>query len=129
MEGVKSASIVFQKDLGKPVDGTALFCGEDNRFGTHLEVFPRPDGTVYICGIGGSDYISKEMLQEGAFREDCDPNEARVTAATKSFHEMSAHYAELGEPTTVQACMRPCPPDAMPLMGTIPGYELSLIHI
>ncbi len=50
MEGVKSTSIVWkQKD---EVDATALFCGEDYRFGTHLEVYPRPDNTIYICGIG-----------------------------------------------------------------------------
>lgn len=29
---------------------------------------------------------------------------------------------------TVQACMRPCPPDALPYMGVIPGYNGAYIN-
>jgi glycine/D-amino acid oxidase-like deaminating enzyme len=36
MEGVKSTSIVWKKGEDE-VDATALFCGEDNRFGTHCK--------------------------------------------------------------------------------------------
>lgn len=88
-----------------------------------MEVYPRPDGTVYICGIGGSDYISKDELKGGAFREMCDANESRVAAASQSFQEMSALYKKEGELDRVQACMRPCPPDALPYMGEVPGFE------
>jgi glycine/D-amino acid oxidase-like deaminating enzyme len=128
MEGIKSTSIVWKKPEDAQVDGTALFCGEDDRFGTHLEVYPRPDGTIYICGIGGSDYISKEELQAGAFREECDAKEARVQAASLSFQEMSDFYKKNGELDRVQACMRPCPPDALPYMGRVPGYEGAFIN-
>ena len=38
MEGVKSTSIVWEKPSStETVDGTALFCGEDSRFGTHCK--------------------------------------------------------------------------------------------
>ena len=38
IEGIKSTSIVWKKPEGSDsVDGTALFCGEDHRFGTHRE--------------------------------------------------------------------------------------------
>ena len=38
MEGVKSTSIVWKKpEEAKEVDATALFCGEDDRFGTHCK--------------------------------------------------------------------------------------------
>ena len=87
-----------------------------------VEVYPRPDGSVYICGIGGSDYISTEDLKKGAFREVCDANTARVDAAKQSFQAMSAVYKDQGQLDRVQACMRPCAPDAMPYMGRIPGY-------
>lgn len=93
-----------------------------------VEVYPRPDGTIYICGIGGSDYISKEELQAGAFREECNAKEARVEAASKSFKEMSDFYKQNGELDRVQACMRPCPPDAMPYMGPVPGFEGAYIN-
>lgn len=92
-----------------------------------VEVYPRPDGSIYICGIGGSDYIDKDDLKQGAFREECHPNEARVQAAMQSFREMSASYREV-ELEKSQACMRPCPPDAMPYMGAIPGYPGAYIN-
>lgn len=37
MEGVKSTSIVWKPPADGSVDATALFCGEDDRFGTHRE--------------------------------------------------------------------------------------------
>ena len=37
MEGIKSTSIVW-KNTGEDVDATALFCGEDHRFGTHRKL-------------------------------------------------------------------------------------------
>jgi glycine/D-amino acid oxidase-like deaminating enzyme len=37
MEGIKSTSIVWKKPEGKEVDATALFCGENNKFGTHCK--------------------------------------------------------------------------------------------
>ena len=44
MEGVKSTNIVWKPPVdengnAKAVDATALFCGEDNRFGTHCKYF------------------------------------------------------------------------------------------
>mmetsp|Transcript_8370 Transcript_8370/g.12144 ORF Transcript_8370/g.12144 Transcript_8370/m.12144 type:complete len:440 (+) Transcript_8370:46-1365(+) len=128
MEGVKSTSIVWKQRGDSETDATALFCGEDDRFGTHLEVYPRPDQSIYICGIGGSDYISKEELKTGAYREECNAKEDRVQAASDAFKEMSAAYRKMGELDRVQACMRPCPPDAMPYMGKIPGFEGAYIN-
>jgi glycine/D-amino acid oxidase-like deaminating enzyme len=94
-----------------------------------VEVYPRPDGTIYICGIGGSDYITTDELKKGAFRgASCQPNEVRVEAAKASFQEMSTVYKEMGELDRTQACMRPCPPDAMPYMGSVPGYEGAFIN-
>jgi glycine/D-amino acid oxidase-like deaminating enzyme len=93
-----------------------------------VEVYPRPDGTIYICGIGGSDYISKDDLKQGACLEVCDAQEARVQAAKSSFQEMSSLFRNSGTLNRVQACMRPCPPDALPYMGRIPGYEGAYIN-
>jgi glycine/D-amino acid oxidase-like deaminating enzyme len=129
MEGIKSTSIVWKKPDGvDDVDATALFCGEHDKYHTHLEVYPRPDGTIYLCGIGGSDYISKDELKNGAFREVCDAKEQRVEAAMQSFQEMSSLYQRVGKLDRTQACMRPCPPDAMPYMGSVPGFEGAYIN-
>ena len=129
MEGVKSTSIVWKPPSdGDTVDAVALFCGEDHRYGTHLEVYPRPDGSVYICGIGGSDYITTAELQNSAFLFDCPPKDDRVEAASSSFQMMSDTYSTKGELGTTQACMRPCPPDAKPYMGKVPGYSGCYIN-
>ena len=91
-------------------------------------MYPRPNSEIYICGIGGSDYIQKDELKNGAFRGVCEANEQRVDAAMASFQEMSSVYKKEGELQTSQACMRPCPPDAMPYMGAVPGYEGAFIN-
>lgn len=130
MQGIKSTSIVWKApEEGTTVDATALFCGEDNQFGTHLEVYPRPDNTIYICGIGGSDYIDTEQLKVGAFRDECLAKSSRVEAAVAAFTKMSASYRNLSNALErVQACMRPCPPDALPYMGSIPGYSGAFLN-
>lgn len=116
MTGIKSTSIVFKSE--KAVEPYALFCGEDHRFGTHLEVYPRNTGEVYICGIGGSQYIDARMLRAGKLPPGevfADPT--RAEAAIQSFSLMSQRLG--GEPEVVQACMRPCLPDALPVMGKV----------
>ena len=122
MPGIKSTSIVFKADAGTPVEPFALFCGEDDRYGTHLEVYPRNSGEVYLCGIGGSEYVDGERLRAGEYppgEVHADPQ--RVKAATESFTMMSRRLG--GTPDTVQACMRPCPPDAIPYMGKLDGWS------
>lgn len=37
--------------------------------GCHLEVYPRPNGETYLCGLGGSDYVNEARLKPGG---DCD---------------------------------------------------------
>ena len=58
MEGVKSTSIVYRppvdedgRDMPDAVEATALFCGEDDRFGTHREFRWWYILVVSVCGI------------------------------------------------------------------------------
>lgn len=39
MEGIKSTSIVWNKPKDRDVDATALFCGENDNFGTHCTYY------------------------------------------------------------------------------------------
>ena len=135
MEGIKSTSIVWKPPVDEKgntkidaVEATALFCGEDDRFGTHLEVYPRPDGTVYICGIGGSDYITTSELKASAYLTECLPKDDRIEAASSAFKMMSNTYSSEGELSHAQACMRPCPPDARPYMGKVTGWKGAYIN-
>jgi glycine/D-amino acid oxidase-like deaminating enzyme len=132
LEGIKSASVVYRGEalraavLAEPF---ALFCGEDPRYGTHLETYPRSNGDTYICGIGGSDYVSGARLRPGGDTESQErvaPDPARVTAARAAFAGISK-LAGGGEPDVTQACMRPCAPDALPIMGAVPGVAGAFI--
>merc|ERR1739841_427670 len=92
MTGIKSTSIVFEASEAVKSDPAALFCAEDPRFQTHLEVYPRVDGSVYLCGIGGSDYVRGARLREGGDLQDASlmkANPDRVAAAVASFQGMA----------------------------------------
>ncbi|GMH76207.1 hypothetical protein TrST_g9485 [Triparma strigata] len=130
MVGIKSTSIVWPRRSNS--DGVALFCGEDNEFNTHLEVYPRPNGEIYCCGVGGSEYVQDSDLKDNLYLDatTCNAQPSRVEAAKKSMHKMSKTYkSEFPDgPETTQACMRPCPPDALPIISTVPGYKNAFIN-
>ena len=107
------------------IHNTLFYCVRET---LAVEVYPRPDGTIYICGIGGSDYITTQELKQGAYREVIEANDSRVKAASDSFRELSSLYREKGELDRTQACMRPCPPDALPYMGAIPSYTNAFVN-
>ena len=92
-----------------------------------LRGVPSVYGEVYICGIGGSQYINEERLLPGG---DCDRSDkitedpSRVAAAMRSFGGMSQSIGGDGKkPLVTQACMRPCAPDALPILGPVDGIS------
>ena len=124
MTGVKSVSLVYDASNAVADEPAALFCAED-RNGCHLEVYPRSTGEVYICGCGGSEYIDEERLMPGGDLERADavtPDQKRVDAASRSFKGLSPGVGGAG-PRVSQSCMRPCPPDALPYLGAVPGVD------
>ncbi len=127
-EGIKSTSIVYDNIPQIRDEPYAAFCDEQAEFNTHLELYPRPDGTLYICGVGGSGYVSGDSLRDGG--EFYDPRAVkedpkRVEAAAKSFASMTS----LGDRpvSKSQACMRPCASDALPVMGRLPTTENAFV--
>ncbi|GMH47644.1 hypothetical protein TL16_g00112, partial [Triparma laevis f. inornata] len=130
MVGIKSTSIVWPRRPES--DGVALFCGEDDEFNTHLEVYPRPNGEIYCCGVGGSNYVQDSDLKDYLYLDatTCNAQPSRVEAAKRSMHKMSQTYKSAFPegPETTQACMRPCPPDALPIISTVPGYKNAFIN-
>ena len=127
MEGIKSTSIVYSDLKEVKQDPWACFCDEDEN-SCHLELYPRPNGDLYICGCGGSDYVRGDRLREGGDCDSADKIRAdpkRVAAASTSFKTMTS----LGNnpPSIEQACMRPCANDGLPVMGEIPGYSNAYV--
>ena len=126
--GIKSTHAIWTDREAIRKEPVALFCGEEPN-GTHLEIYPRANGDMYACGIGGSDYVdSRARLEEGG---DCGTPSSvqadltRVKAATASAAKLTSLVQ--GPPERVGACMRPCPPDAMPFMDRVEGWTNAFI--
>jgi len=49
----------------------------------------------------------------------------RVSAAKSSFEAMSSSIG--GQEPTTNACMRSCPPDALPILGAIPTVKNAYV--
>lgn len=76
-----------------------------------VQVYPRPTGEVYLCGIGGSDYVDPPRLKSGGDcekPEDILPDPSRVTAASKSFKGMTSLGNEAPTVTQVSVCVGLC---------------------
>jgi glycine/D-amino acid oxidase-like deaminating enzyme len=125
--GIKSTHVIWKEIEAVKSDPAALFCGQEDN-GTHLEIYPRSNGDMYACGIGGSDYVEDPArLEEGG---DCEKPSSvkadlsRVEAASQSAGKLSTLLRPA--PDHVGACIRPCPPDALPYMGQVSGFTKRL---
>jgi glycine/D-amino acid oxidase-like deaminating enzyme len=113
--GLKGHSLIFKEP--DPVPAEALFVEFEAADGgaDTPELFPRPDGTVYLCGLS-----SQEPLP-------LDP--ATITSNDASADRLRAIGAALSpaladaEILASQACYRPVTRDGLPLMGEVPGVE------
>jgi glycine/D-amino acid oxidase-like deaminating enzyme len=111
--GLKGHSLVFE--TGTRVPGEALFLEYREGRGDVLspELFPRTDGTTYVCGVS-----SQEPLP-------IDP--ADVAPEPGAIERLEAMCAAIS-PTLAsakilvrQACFRPVTSDGLPLIGAVPG--------
>src|ERR1700722_11040987 len=114
--GLKGHSLVF--DTGAQIPAEAAFL-EYREPGTGAvltpELFPRTDGTTYVCGISGEDAVP------------IDP--ARVTPDNGAIYRLQAMCRALcpvlaAAPILArQACYRPVTRDGLPLIGKVPGID------
>ncbi|KAF4740661.1 hypothetical protein FOZ63_005756 [Perkinsus olseni] len=133
MSGIKSSSLVY-RDTRMPAvpDPHALFwysphqrpwvplqsISSDDANGCHLEVYPRPDGDIYICGLGGSPLLRPEDLRS-LNPSDVQPELSRAAAGHKSLSTMTSLIDSGKGPDIKQACLRPILPDALPAIGRL----------
>jgi glycine/D-amino acid oxidase-like deaminating enzyme len=79
------------------------------------EVFPRPDGTTYVCAISSSNPLPINPAHVGP-----DPG------AFERLHAMCCQLSPALAAAKVlarQACYRPVTADGLPLIGRVPGVE------
>lgn len=121
--GLKGHSLVF--DTGAPLPPEALFLEYAEQAGSMLtpEIFPRADGTIYVCGISTESPVpidpARVVPDEGAID--------RLKALCARISPILAQSPVLAS----QACYRPVTADGLPLIGPIgsaPGAYVATGH-
>jgi glycine/D-amino acid oxidase-like deaminating enzyme len=111
--GLKGHSLVFQ--TGTAIPSEALFLEYVEATGSILspEIFPRADGTTYVCAISSDPPLPLDpglvVSDDGAIdrlKVVCD----RISPILASSRVISS-----------QACFRPVTQDGLPLLGAVPG--------
>jgi len=133
IEGVWSTSLIWNEgivDRKIAESPAALFCEEDIH-GCHLEILPRPNGSLYVSGCGGSKVLSPATMRS---KTNCPkpgqtnkPDSSRVSAARASIGKTNMLLNANCKPDIEQACIRPVSPDAAPVVGRIPGTDNAFI--
>ena len=117
--GLKGHSIVF--DTGAAIPAEAAFLEYHERSGAVQgpELFPRPDGTTYVCAIS-----SETPLPAAPADVAPDPG------AIERLHAICADISPVlaaANIVTAQACFRPIARDGLPLIGRVPGMANAYV--
>ena len=113
--GLKGHSLVFE--TGNSVPAEALFLEYFERRGGLLtpEVFPRGNGTTYVCGISAESTVPEDP-------SDVVPDAGALERLESLCRELSPALKS-SRIVARQACYRPVAHDGLPLIGKVPGVE------
>jgi glycine/D-amino acid oxidase-like deaminating enzyme len=106
VQGHRAHSIIVQADVSPHCLFTSMTL-DDGSMG-EPEVYPRPDGTVYICGAGDSEPLPDTAADV----------QVSHTAIAK-LHQQAAALADFGETISEQACYLPIADRGRPLIGKV----------
>ena len=111
--GLKGHSLVF--DTGARVPGEAVFLEYRERGGVVLtpELFPRTDGTTYVCAISSEEPLPIDPARVA-------PNPGAIEQLEAMCGSMSPVLAS-SKILARQACYRPVTRDGLPLIGPVPN--------
>jgi glycine/D-amino acid oxidase-like deaminating enzyme len=111
--GLKGHSLVFE--TGAAIPAQALFLEYQEANGTLLspELFPRGDGTTYVCAVSSESPLP---VDPAAVAPDPGAIE-RLEAMCAQLSPALARAKVLAR----QACFRPVTEDGLPLIGALPG--------
>jgi glycine/D-amino acid oxidase-like deaminating enzyme len=112
IHGLKGYSVTL---TAADVPAHALFMDYRTADGRALEpeIIPRPDGTVYVCGMA-----DRQPLPESA--EGVEVSDAGCATLARAAGRVSAALAAAPIERR-QACYRPVAEDGVPLIGRVPG--------
>jgi glycine/D-amino acid oxidase-like deaminating enzyme len=114
VQGLKGYSVTL---AGATVPAHALFVDYRTADGRALEpeIFPRPDGDVYVCGMA-----DPAPLPDSA--DAVEVSEAACDVLARAAGRVSTALAR-ARITRRQACYRPVTGDGLPLIGRVPGLS------
>jgi len=111
--GLKGHSMVFETGDQLPAEALFLEYREANGATSSPEIFPRANGTTYVCAISSESPLPADPA---AVRPD-DGAIPRMRAICQDIAPELARSRILAE----QACFRPVTIDGLPLIGAVPG--------
>ena len=79
------------------------------------EVYPRPDGTVYLCGMSDEEELPSDPNNVSHNPESCKILKQMIGNMSSSLRD--------ADTVTERACYLPIPPRGLPVMGAIPGTD------
>ncbi|HEU0058236.1 MAG TPA: FAD-dependent oxidoreductase [Hyphomicrobiaceae bacterium] len=113
--GLKGHSLVFDTQASVPAEALFLEYQEGRHGLQSPEVFPRVDGTTYVCAISSEGPLP---LDPGAVAPDPGAIE-RLEAICSRLSPVLAKAPILAR----QACFRPVTQDGLPLIGPVSGLK------
>lgn len=118
--GLKAHSIVLEPREPGAIGPEALFLSFLPATGGPAmdpEVYPRPTGEVYLCGMSSREEVPDDP-------EEVVPNPESIKVLKPVARAVSSHLAEgKAGVKAEQACFLPCTEDEVPVIGELPGLE------
>lgn len=110
---LKGHSLIF--DTGTDLPAEALFCEYRERSGVAEapELFPRRDGTTYVCAISSETPLPLDPAAVA-------PDPGAIERLERMCSDLSPVLAS-AKIVARQACFRPVARDGLPLIGRVPG--------
>jgi glycine/D-amino acid oxidase-like deaminating enzyme len=117
--GLKGHSLVF--DTGTSVPAEALFAEYREPTGAMAspEVFPRNDGTTYVCAISSDTPLPVDPA-------DVAPDPGGIERLESICRSLSPVFAR-AKVLAAQACYRPVTRDGLPLLGRVAGLDNAYV--
>ena len=117
--GLKGHSLVF--DTGTNVPAEALFAEYREPTGalSTPEVFPRNDGTTYVCAISSETPLPVDPA-------DVSPDPGAIERLEGICRRLSPVLAK-AKILAAQACYRPVTQDGLPLIGRVAGLDNAYV--
>ncbi|XP_024023256.1 putative oxidoreductase TDA3 [Morus notabilis] len=118
--GLKAHSIVLEPKEPEAITPHALFLSYYPSHGgkpMDPEVYPRPTGEVYVCGMSAEADVPDDP-------EQIEGNPVSIQVLRRVAGNVSSHLREgAAQVKAEQACFLPCTDDEVPIIGEVPGIK------